>query len=75
FFFSKAYSQTCFPNFCGPNTNPPIFMAFLEKYQHFGYLHFKDPSSFPAPPFMKNWKQCATPEALCWAQVYSRCLE
>ena len=75
FFFSQEYSQTCFPHFCGPNRNPPIFIAFLEKSQHFVYLHMKDPSSFPAPPYMKNWLKSATPEAQRWAEVYSRCLE
>lgn len=73
FFFSKEISQTCFPHFCAPNSNNPIFIAYIKSKDHFVALKMKSPHIFPAPRPLKNWKMAASPQARAWEEVYSNC--
>ena len=74
FYFCHSWSQSLFPSTCGPNDNPPIFLA-LTGSRHFVALKMMNESLFPAPQYEKKWEQIATPEALKWRDKYSRCFE
>jgi histone-lysine N-methyltransferase SETD2 len=76
FYFAKqGGSQTCFPHSSPPNSNPPIFIAYIEigEFKHFVALKLKDPEKFPAPRYLKNWERSATDQARGWAARYARC--
>lgn len=73
FFFSQQNSQTCFPHFCAPNSNNPIFIAYIKRQDHFVALKMKNSHIFPAPRPLKNWKMAASPEARAWEEIYSNC--
>jgi hypothetical protein len=75
YFSNQATSQTCFPYFSPPNSNPPIFIGYIEieKFMHFVALKLKDPKNFPAPRYLKNWERGATEAARGWAQRYATC--
>ena len=73
FFYSKQNSQTCFPHFCPPTSNNPIFIAYIESKDHFVALQMKNPRIFPAPRPLKNWRMAASPEARVWEEIYSNC--
>ena len=75
FFFSTTFCQTCLPSFCPPNSNPPIFIAFLYEFSHFVPLQLHNPRLFPAPQLMKGWKEKASEEAWGWEAIFSDCFQ
>ena len=75
FFWSTSYSQSFFPHFFPPNDNPPIFIAFLARFSHFVVVELKNPSLFPAPQVLKQWRQTAMPEALAWEEKFTNCFQ
>jgi hypothetical protein len=75
FYGKKNESQTCFPHFCPPNNNPPIFIGYLEGKWHFVALKMKNPHLFPAPKNSKAWERTATIEAQAWKDRYTACFD
>ena len=73
FFYFKKNSQTCLPHFCAPNSNKPIFIAYIESQDHFVALQMKNTHIFPAPRPLKNWRMAASHDARGWEERYSNC--
>jgi hypothetical protein len=74
FFYSETWSESFFPDFSQPNSNPPIIFALIPSARHFVAITFKEPSLFPAPRPVGTHGRPFSGAHGAWQAKYSRCI-